>query len=402
MLNKFYLVLFSFAMLFGFLSSQCKYTSQVDLKSLSASFPVWKVVTDAMAKCGNLQAELDQEYRSKVVEALSANPSLYQLVGVSASSITPLIDQNLIRPLDDLVAKYGKDLSPNQLIKVDGKVMAIAFIVNAQKFMYRKDIFERLNIKEPKSYSDVLKAAEKIKKANLIDYPLGGTYKTGWNLAQEFVNIYLGFGGKFFNGKGDASVNNSRGTKTLRLMKNLTKYMDPEYLTSDSTYVQKQFQQDKIAMANLWATRASSMNDAKESRVVGKVGFVATPSVVRRGKPATTIWWDGFVIAKNTTDSEAEAAFRLGLEGIASEVVEENSDVAIWLVKGYKPGQLADAVVAAAELNAPNYPSSLKMSVMHTVLGKNISNYLTGKKSAKATLADIEKDYRLAARESGI
>ena len=32
--------------------------------------------------------------------------------------------------------------------------------------------------------------------------------------------------------------------------------MDPEYLTSDSTYAQKQMQQEKIAMAYLWATRA--------------------------------------------------------------------------------------------------------------------------------------------------
>ena len=389
-------------MLFSFLSADCSYQNKVQLKSLTASFPVWKVVAEAMEKCGNLQAELDQEYRTKITEALSTSPALYQLAGVSTSSVTPLINQNLIRPLDDLVAKYGKDLKPNQLIKVNGKIMAIAIIVNAQNFMYRKDIFDKLNIKEPKNYNDVIKAAKKIKKANLISYPLGGTYKTGWNLAQEFVNMYLGFNGKFFNNKNEPTVNNSQGVKALKLMKQLTQYMDPEYLVSDATYVQKQFQQDKIAMANLWATRASSMNDPNESKVVGKVGFSATPSASRRGVPATTMWWDGIVIAKNISDAQAEAAFRVALEGVNSQVVKDNPDVAIWLVEGYKPGELANGVIAAARLRAPNYPSSSSMSIMHTVLGKNISNYLTGKKSAKATLADIEKEYRLAAKESGV
>ena len=31
-----------------------------------------------------------------------------------------------MRPLDDYIAKYGQILSPNQLIKVDGKTMAVA------------------------------------------------------------------------------------------------------------------------------------------------------------------------------------------------------------------------------------------------------------------------------------
>ncbi len=400
MLKKIYLILFSLTISFSFLMSNCKYNNKVELKSLTASFPVWKVVAEAMEECGNVSAELDQEYRNKVVSALAARPPLYQIVGVSASSITPLIEQGLIRPLDSYVAKYGKNLKPNQLIKVNGKIMAIAMVVNAQNFMYRKDIFQRLNIREPKTYDDVLKAAERIKRAGLVDYPLGNAYKTGWDLAQEFVNIYLGYGGKFFNND-RPSVNNSRGVRALNLMKRLTAYMDPEFLISDSTYVQKQFQQNKIAMANLWATRASSLEDPKESRVVGKVGYSATPAVTRGGNSATTMWWDGLVIAKNISDREAEAAFRVLVEGIDSEVIRNNPEVAVWLGQGYEPGPLAKGVFDSSSQKAPNYPASSAMSIMHTVLGKNISNFLTGQKSAKATLSDIEKAYALAAKESG-
>ena len=47
--------------------------------------------------------------------------------------------------------------------------------------------------------------------------------------------------------------------------------MDPNYLSADSTVVQQQLQQGKIAMTNLWASRGGAMDDPQESTVVGKI-----------------------------------------------------------------------------------------------------------------------------------
>ncbi|MEO1178922.1 MAG: extracellular solute-binding protein, partial [Pseudomonadota bacterium] len=242
----------------------CSFENSVPLKSLSAGFEAWKAVTDAMAECGNFSASLDQEFREKQPEAFAANPSLYQIGGVANGTMIPLLNAGTIRPLDDLVAKYGQNLTPNQLIKVDGKIMAIAMMVNAQHLMYRSDILADLGIAEPTTWDEVLAAAEKIKAAGVVDYPLGGTFKTGWNLGEEFVNLYLGEGGAFVGEGNMPSINNEKGIRALEVMKAMTTYMDPEYLVSDSTYVQQQFQQGKIAMANLWASRAAAMDDAAE------------------------------------------------------------------------------------------------------------------------------------------
>ena len=40
-------------------------------------------------------------------------------------------------------------LQPNQLIKIDGKVMAIAFMGNGQHLFYRKDILEKAGLDVP-------------------------------------------------------------------------------------------------------------------------------------------------------------------------------------------------------------------------------------------------------------
>ena len=45
----------------------------------------------------------------------------------------------------------------------------------------------------------MLSGAKIIKDKGLMDYPLGGAYKAGWNLAQEFTNMYIGHGGEFLS-----------------------------------------------------------------------------------------------------------------------------------------------------------------------------------------------------------
>lgn len=380
----------------------CAFENKTEVKSLSASFEAWKVVTAAMAECGNVKAELDQEFRTKQPEALKAKPSLYHIGGVANATLIPLLSDNLVRPLDDLVEKYGQNLTPNQLIKIDGKTMAVAMMVNTQHLMYREDILKDLGIDVPASYDEVLAAAKKIKEAGVVEYPLGATYKTGWNLGEDFINMYLGFGGEFFSEGNQASINNEAGVKTLEMMKALTEYMDPEYLVSDSTYVQQQFQQGKIAMANLWSSRAGAMDDENESKVVGKVAMAAAPVAMEGGKPATTIWWDGITIAANISDEEAENAFRVAMEGLDEEMVKANNDVAVWLIKGYTPTRIAAGAIATAEAGAPAYPASKAHGMMHTALGNGVAAFLNGDKDAKTTLADIESEYTKAAKESGL
>ncbi|MGB3554527.1 MAG: extracellular solute-binding protein [Jannaschia sp.] len=388
----------------GTAMADCAFQNDVEIKTLSAGFEAWKAVTDAMAECGSVSAELDQEFRTKQPAAFAANPSLYSVGGVSNGTITPLLNEGTIRPLDDLVEQYGQNLSPNQLIRIDGQIMAVAMMVNTQHMMYRADIFEELGIQPPQTYEEVLAAAQTIQDAGVVEYPLGATMMSGWNIAMEFINMFVGYGGTFYNDDSTPAINSEAGLKSLEMIKALTEYMDPEYLVSDSTYVQQQFQQGKIAMANLWASRGGAMNDAAESEVVGKVATSTAPFVVEGNPPATTLWWDGIVIARNITDEQAEAAFRVAMEGLDTEMVTANNSDAIWLVAGYQPDDMAQGaiVTATASPPPPSYPSTSQMGLMHTALGNELPSFFTGDRTAEETLAAIEEAYTSAAREAGL
>ena len=45
-----------------------------------------------------------------------------------------------------------------------------------------------------------------------------------------------------------------------------------------------------------------------------------------------SLWWDGFTIAKNISDEDAEASFIAMLNGISDDMVMANNDKAVWLI----------------------------------------------------------------------
>lgn len=383
-------------------SADCAFENDVPVKAITSAFPAYKAIADNMQECGNVQVELDQEVRTKSAPALAANPALYHISSVHNGTIVPLLNEDTIRPLDDLVAKYGQDLSPNQLIKIDGKTMAIAFMVNMQHLMYRKDILEDLGIEAPQTYDELLAVAEKIKQADVVEYPLGATWMADWNIGIDFNNLFVGFGGTFVNDDNTPAVNSEAGMKTLEMMKKLSAYMDPEYLVADATFVQQQFQQKKIAMSNFWASRAAKMDDPEESQVIGLIGTGAAPAAVAGGIPAAMFSWDGIAIAKNITDEEAEAAFRVALEGGDTEMVKENNDLAVWLIEGYAPTDMAKGAIDTIQNGAKPTPSTVWRGLINDAIEKNVVEFMTGKKTAEETLSDIETAYTTSAKEAGL
>ena len=95
--------------------------------------------------------------------------------------------------------------------------MAIAFMVNAQHLLYRKDMLDKAGVEPPKSYEDVLAAAEALREKGIMEHPLAANFKPGWDLAAEFVNMYLGYGGEFFEpGTAELAIDNEKGVEGAR------------------------------------------------------------------------------------------------------------------------------------------------------------------------------------------
>ena len=370
-------------------------------------FPAIKSVAAKAGECANIEfkSNLTADHQKLNVAGMQGNPAEYTSAVIANSSLVALMNEDVIRPLDDLIAKHGKDIPAQQLITINGKVMAVAFMANAQHLVYRKDILDQIGVTPPKSYEEMLAAAKMIREKGIMQNPVGGAFKAGWNLAEEFVNMYLGHGGEFFKaGSAEVSINNEKGVATLNTLKALTEYMNPDYLTHDSNATSAEWEAGNVALMNMWGSRTGVLMDKEGSAPqVHENTKVAGPMTVGGGtQAASTLWWDGWTVAKNISDADAEATFLALKHGISPALLnDETMSQAVWMIPGYKPAEVNEGVFSAMAMKTTAYPMLPYIGLLHTALGDNIAEFLQGKESAEQALSDIEAAYTAAAKEKG-
>ncbi|CUH81984.1 ABC transporter substrate-binding protein [Tropicibacter naphthalenivorans] len=346
------------------------------------------VISEAEACAGDgvtVEKNMTTEHKALQVPALTVDPAQYTVAVVANNSIVPLLNDDLVRPLDDLVEKYGQSLQPSQLIKIDGQTMAIAFMGNGQHLFLREDVLEEAGLEQPTTLEGILEAAQVIRDKGIMEYPLAGANQAGWYLGNEFVNTYLGYGGSFFEpGSAEPAISGEAGLKTLAMMKAM-------YLAGD------------IAIINQWGSMVNGHvdPDGPAPQIGEATVLAAAPTVGGGDTPAAALWWDGFTIAKNISDEDAEASFIAMVHGIRPEVAQQNPSAATWLMKDFTAPDTAKGVLGNAKAGAKPYPMSPYMGLMHTALGAELADFMQGKESAEQALADVSAAYRTAAQEAG-
>ncbi len=385
----------------------CEISARVSI--VGNEFPAIQTVgAEAQACTGaEVASNLTADHQKINLPGMQGNPAEYTTAIIANSSIVALLNEDVIRPLDDLVAKHGQGLKKNQLITIDGKVMAVAFMANAQHLVYRKDILEQAGLAAPTTYEEMLAAAKVIREKGILENPVGGPYKAGWNLAQEFNNMFLGYGGQHFKpGTAEANVNSEAGIKSLEMMKALSEYMNPDFLTHDSNATSAEWKAGNTALMHMWGSRVGRLKDTEDGAlpVVAENTAIAGPMTVGGGStPASTLWWDGWTVAKNIPDAEAEATFIAMNNAIDPAILQKDgvAEQAVWLIEGYEPTEAATGVFAAANAGTIPYPMLPYMGLMHTALGNELADFMQGKESAAQALADVEAAYVAAAKEKG-
>lgn len=371
-------------------------------------FPAIQTIGAGAMECAGggvtVETNLTADHQKINLPGMTGNPAEFTSAIVANSSIVALMNNDVIRPLNDLVAKHGQGLQKSQLVTIDGNIMGIAFMANAQHLTYRSDVLKDLGIAVPSTYEEMLAAAKKIANYNLMQYPIGGAYAAGWNLAEEFVNMYMGYGGEFFKpGTAEIAVNNQHGEDSLNMMKALSEYMNPDFLTHDSNATSAEWKAGNVALMNMWGSRIGALKGDEVDAAVVAATATAGPMTVGGGTTAaSTLWWDGFTVAKNISDTDAEATFMAMMHAIRPAMLNETtSPQAVWLIDGYEPTPAAAGVFAAAAMGTKPYPMLPYAGLMHSAAGAELVDFMQGKETAEQALAGLEAAYTTAATEKG-
>jgi len=379
------------------------------IRILGSDFPAIQAVTaTAQANCGESASEftitLRDDTRDMMNQAQTPNPAQYTSVVVANSTLTQLMNDGLVRPLNDLVEKYGENISPNQLITLDGNVMAVAFMANSQHLFSRTDILEQAGVEAiPTTIPEVVAAAEAIRAAGIMENPIVMN-ASGWNMGELFNLFFFAHGGQLFEpGTANPNINNEVGVAALNSIKSLADYAHPDYLSHASNETQGLWEAGQAALGIMWGSRGGAILDDEGSSddVISATVLSAAPTTGDGDIPAATLWWDGFTIATNISDEEAEATFAALASAMTSEMVAEHNDDAIWLIDGYQPGPAAAGVAATARAGARPYPMIPYVNLMHNAASGELADFLKGDETAEKTLSDIEAAYVTSAKEAG-
>ena len=385
--------------------AECGIEGSGSVRILSNDFEALHRVNEGAAECASdaVTVETNQtvEHKTIQVPALTTDPATYTVAVIANNSIVPLLSADLLRPLDEYVEKYGKNLQPQQLVNMGDGIMAVAFMANGVHLYYRKDIFEENGIAVPTTMDEVFAALDALREAG-VEHPFASNFQPGWDLAAEFVNLYLGTGADFFEpGTANLAIQGEAGVEVLKTMQRLTEYMRPAFITDNANTIMPLWKEGEVAMMFAWGSRARELLDAEGSETAANTAVAAMPAMTEGGPPAAALWWDGFTIAKNVSDADAEVSFQAMAHALGPDLAAEHGDTAVWLTTGYQPMPPAEGVSANIQAGARSYPMEPYMGILHTALGENLGEFIQGRESAEQALSDVAQAYETAAREQG-
>ena len=397
------------ALLAGYASAApCKITGGGEVDIISNFFATLELLAARMEDCERpdlvIDVKLTTENQVEGTQAFSAGSSPYDGAAVANASITLLQARGQLLPLNYLVEKYREQyqIEDQMLIRFGDDIIAIAFMVNAQHLYFRKDVFDALGLEIPTTYDEMIAAAEAMEGAEGIDYPFAAAFGNSWELANEFMNIFIASGGQLFDPlTSEPTFNSPEALRALETMGALMPHMSPNAMTMDFGAVRQALQQGQAGMAILWGDQAPAMDDPAESRVVGNIGFAPAPAMDPGGLPSSLFWWDGYVIPRNL-DGDADVTFQVMMHAISANTVAENNDTTLWIRSNYQPTQYTQAITDTVMLGAEPYPMEPQAALAHAAIGDNIADFLVGRETAEQSLADAEGAYRAAAIAEGL
>jgi multiple sugar transport system substrate-binding protein len=323
---------------------------------------------------------------------------------VSMGVFANLYTRGQLQTLDDLVERHGAraGLEERMLVRVDGRVMAIAFMQNTQSLFYRADLLDKHRLAVPATYGELLQAAAVLREREpSIEFPLAQGFAKGFDGAVEFVNLLVGHGGRVFEtGSAQPAFHGAAGVAAVATMRGMLPYMTPNALASNADDVVNQFQQGKAALGVLWASRATRLDDPQASRVAGLMRAAPAPAARAGGPAAAHLWWDALVLPRNALQ-QREAVFQVLMATLSEDVVRQGNDLAIWVRSSWRPGRFGDMVAAARVAAAPIWPSEPFFGLAIGEIGKALPEALAGSRDPAAVLAAAAAAYRRVAVEKG-
>lgn len=241
----------------------------------------------------------------KIAFDLNSKAGRYDLIIQVYFDMGRLVTRGQVRPLADFMSnpqlhnpgfKPDDDLFPvwKTMGWYDGKPYGYPMMVLTMYTWYRKDLFDDLKEKQAfkAKYGYDLAAPNDWKQyrniAEFFTRPDQGFYgtliqgKKHMALWQEYINFLYSFGGAIMDTRdpskyGPIVINSPEAVEATEYYKSLLKFSPPDALNFTWDDALALMQQSKVAMCLMWNDSTYALEDQKQSKVAGKMGYAMSP-----------------------------------------------------------------------------------------------------------------------------
>ena len=321
-------------------------------------------------------------------------PSLYKLFDpINDRLLEKKIDMNRYAGAHLRAARDGNGTGKN--------ILGMPIRGHVQLMFYRKDIYDRLNLKAPTTWDEMIVQGKEIQaKTDLSGVAMYYGKTSGQNLMIWF-NYLWGRGGDLLDAKGQPAFNSPQGIQATQDYVDL--YLKHKICPQGSsafneTDAVNSVAQGKSAMVPVWWWRFASLVDPKTSTLKPEqVAYAALPAFP--GKEATTYtnsWFYGINKFSKKKDAAMEFLAWIGEPAIERSVLLDRS---LNEVVAVQTANMLDADVnvrfkamhvfgAQALRGAKGTPLFPQWAQVSDLLEATISDLISGKTQVKTALDD--------------
>ena len=264
-----------------------------------------------------IQSEVipEQQQRQKLVIELSSGKPSFDVCHLSyhvqkrqfdkagwLADLTPYMkDATLCEPTltESDFSQAGLTYAKNE----KGELRSLPWSVDYFIMYYNKELFAKKGVEYPADFEDLVRVTEKITDAKEGVFGFVGRGLRNANMAL-WGNLFLNYGGEFFDKAGNFTTDGPEAVEATKLYQRLlTKSAPPGVAGFNWMESMAAFNQGRAAMWLDGVGWAPPVEDPKQSRIVGKVGYKVVPKGPKGQYSAT--YGDGIGIAQASPKKEA-------------------------------------------------------------------------------------------------
>lgn len=298
----------------------------------------------------------------KTTATLAGAKGTYDILETYGFVIPQFASESKIKPLDDLFAKFSSEYGLDQIsepmrgaMSYEGKLYALPMQAQMYVLAYRKDVFDKVGIKPPTTFDELVAAAKAIQDSGEMEHPIALPWKASADIVTSFDATLGSLGVNLTNADTKtANFDKPETVEALEAMLTLKPYMDPEVTTFDQPAVQQQLFNGSAAIAIMFSGRMNDLTLSSNSKFAESFAFAAPPAVKSGGVLYNALSVDGWSIPANAVADE-EALFEM----IASSVSADASKAALPAAYPAREGMVSDTsspYAAAANVSIKNAP----------------------------------------------